>query len=89
MLRDSLSMELHARRIKCPVFLLNCLDDPIVDYHNSVLMDSALTAAGVPHRYLQFTTGRHGFGTTANKTSPEAATWLDTFIDWLKQIKIL
>lgn len=88
-LRDSLSMELHARRIKCPVFLLNCLDDPVVDYHNSVLMDSALSAAGVAHRYLQFKTGRHGFGTTASKTSPEAATWLDTFVDWLKQIKIL
>lgn len=88
-LRDSLSMEKHAGRIKCPVFLLNCLDDPIVDYHNSVLMDSALSAAGVAHRYLQFKTGRHGFGTTASKTSPEAATWLDTFVDWLKQIKIL
>ena len=30
-----------------------------------------------------------GFGTTASKTSPEAATWLDTFVDWLKRIKIL
>ena len=86
-LRSMLSMELQASKIKCPVFLVNCVDDPIVDYHNSVLMDSAMTACGVEHQYLQFATGGHGFGATPTKTSPEAATWFDTFLQWINTLK--
>lgn len=80
---DSLSLERHVTPDMPPVFLMNCVDDPIVDYRNSVLMDSALTAAGVPHRYLQFATGGHGFGTSWSRTSKEAATWFDEFLTWL------
>lgn len=83
-LRTILSMEHQASKIKCPVFLVNCVDDPIVDYHNSVLMDSALTLCHVNHRYLQFTTGGHGFGATPSKTSAEAATWFTSFLEWIK-----
>lgn len=86
-LREMLSMELQASKIKCPVFLVNCVDDPIVDYHNSVLMDQALTACNVPHIYLQFKSGGHGFGATPSKTSPEAATWFTSFLEWIKTIK--
>ncbi len=86
-LRTMLSMELQASKIQCPVFMVNCVDDPIVDYHNSVLMDVAMTTCGVPHRYLQFKTGGHGFGATPSKTSPEAATWFTTFIQWINTLK--
>jgi acetyl esterase/lipase len=86
-LRTLLSMELQANKIQCPVFLVNCVDDPIVDYHNSVLMDDALTSCNVPHCYLQFKTGGHGFGATPTKTSPEAATWFTSFLEWIKTIK--
>ena len=79
---DSLSLERHVRPDMPPVFLVNCKDDPVVDYRNAVLLDSALTAAGVEHRYIQYATGGHGFGCTAAKTSAEAAAWPDTFIDW-------
>lgn len=83
-LRDSLSMELHADRIECPVFMVNCKDDPIVDYHNALLMDSALTVHGKPHYYKLYERGGHGFGATAEKTSPEAIGWKQDFISWLK-----
>jgi len=77
-MRDSLSLEKHADRVRCPVFLLNCKDDPTVDWHNSVLMDSALTAADKPHLYLQFDEGGHGFGTTKHD-------WLDKFLNWFRR----
>lgn len=88
-LREYLSMELHAASITCPVFILNCKDDPVVDWRNSQLMADALDKAGVKHLYVQYPTGGHGFGTTPSKTSTQAARWLDTFILWLKDIGII
>lgn len=86
-MRDSLSLEQHVTEDCPPVFLMNCVDDPIVDYRNSELMDSALTAHHVPHRYVQYQTGGHGFGTTWNKTSKEASGWLDECLKWLRSIE--
>ena len=85
-MRDSLSLEKHVTPSCPPVFLMNCIDDPIVDYRNSVLMDSALTVHGVPHRYVQYQTGGHGFGTTWSKTSSEASAWFNEFMDWLNTV---
>ena len=85
-MQDSLSMEKHVTAACPPVFLMNCVDDPIVDYRNAVLMDSALTAHQVPHRYVQYQTGGHGFGTTWSKTTPEASGWFEEFLNWLKTI---
>lgn len=85
-MRDSLSLELHAHPAMPPVFLVNCKDDPIVKYHNSELLDSALTANNVRHRYIQYDTGGHGFGVTPEKTSPEAIGWKDEFLLWLKKL---
>ena len=85
-MRDSLSLERHVTADMPPVFLMNCVDDPVVDYHNSVLMDSALTLHQVPHRYVQYRTGGHGFGTTWSKTTPEASHWFDEFLNWLHKL---
>ena len=85
-MRDSLSLEQHVGSQCPPVFLMNCKDDPIVDYRNSELMDSALTAHGVPHRYIQYATGGHGFGTTWSKTSKEASAWLGEFLRWIEHL---
>jgi len=85
-MRDSLSLERHVTADMPPVFLMNCVDDPIVNYRNSELMDSALTAHGVPHRYIQYKTGGHGFGTTWSKTSEEASHWFDEFLRWLNDL---
>lgn len=84
-LRDSLSLEHHVRPDTPPVFLVNCKDDPIVEWHNSVLLDSALTLKGVAHKYLQFTGGGHGFGADPARLGPETSTWQDAFLDWFKE----
>ena len=83
-LRDSLSMEKHVHQGMPPVFLLSCLDDHVVDYHNAALLDSALTAHHVPHHYVQYETGGHGFGANPEKMQ-EGTTdgWQATFIEWL------
>ncbi len=85
-MKDSLSLEKHVRADMSPVYLMNCIDDPVVDYHNSVLLDSAMNAVGARHRYVQFKTGGHGFGADAKKTSAEAITWKEDFINWLRNL---
>lgn len=85
-LRDKLSLERHVPSDCPPVFLVNCVDDPVVDYHNSVLLDSALTANHIKHRYVQFQTGGHGFGASDNKGTNECRQWKSIFLKWLKTI---
>lgn len=84
MLRDSLSLEKHVPLDCPPVFLVNCLDDPIVDYHNSVLLDSALTSQKIPHKYIQYKTGGHSFGASDIKGTVESRQWKNEFMNWLK-----
>lgn len=85
-MRDSLSLEKNIPEDCPPVFLMNCKDDPIVKYENSELLDSALTAKGITHKYVQYNTGGHGFGASPDKTTKEAIKWRDEFIKWLNQI---
>lgn len=82
-LRDSLSLERHVPADCPPVFLVNCKDDPIVNYHNSELLDSALTAQGIHHIYIQYQTGGHGFGASDTKGSAECRQWREAFLKWL------
>lgn len=82
--RELLSLEQHVPDDCPPVFLVNCIDDPIVDYRNSVLLDSALTKKGIPHKYIQYKTGGHGFGASNTKGSVECCHWKSEFIYWLK-----
>lgn len=83
-LRDSLSLELHVPNDCPPVFLVNCKDDPIVDWHNSVLLDSALSEKNIPHRYIQYKTGGHGFGASDVKGSEECRQWRGEFLKWIE-----
>lgn len=85
-LRNKLSLELHVPQDCPPVFLVNCIDDPIVDYRNSELLDSALTAAGCDHIYLQFKTGGHGFGASDVKGTSESRQWKQIFLEWINKI---
>lgn len=81
-----LSLEKHVTSSCPPVFLVSCVDDPTVDYHNSVLLDSALTANHVNHLYLQFASGGHGFGVSETKGTPESRQWKNDFIKWIYNI---
>lgn len=85
-MRDSLSLEKHVRPDTPPTFLLNCVDDPIVDYRNSELLDQALTEAGVPHLYTQYKEGGHSFGAVKEKQGPETSQWQDLFIGWVRRL---
>ena len=85
-MKDSLSLERHVRPDMPPTFLMNCVDDPIVDFRNSMQLDSAMTAKGVRHKYVKYRTGGHGFGATPEKTTAEAIAWKGEFIAWLKEI---
>lgn len=85
-MRDSLSLERHIPDNCPPVFLINCVDDPIVQYQNSVLLDSALTQKGVPHEYLQYQEGKHGFGASDYYGSQECREWRNKFLRWLEAI---
>jgi len=82
---DSLSLECHVPTDCPPVFLVNCVDDPVVEYHNSVLLDSALTANKVNHRYIQYKTGGHGFGASEEKGTAECRQWKNEFLNWIKE----
>lgn len=86
LLRDSLSLELHVPDDCPPVFLVNCKDDPIVQYQNSELLDSALTAKGINHKYLRYEAGGHGFGASDTKGTPECREWKPAFLEWLSNI---
>ena len=83
-LRDSLSMEKRVDSSCPPIFLANCKDDPIVDYHNSELLDSALTANRIPHIYLQYSAGGHGFGASEEKGTAECREWKNEFLKWIQ-----
>ena len=88
-MRDSLSLERHIPDNCPPVFLVNCVDDPIVEYHNSMLLDSALTANQVEHRYIQYQTGGHGFGASEEKGTAECRQWKQEFLQWIKVQELL
>jgi acetyl esterase/lipase len=87
-MRDSLSVEKHIPGDCPPVFLVNCKDDPVVKYRNSELLDSALTAQGINHRYIQYRTGGHGFGASTTKGTAECRAWKEEFLKWLKSLNI-
>lgn len=84
-LRDSLSLEQHVPEDCPPVFLVNCKDDPVVKCRNSELLDSALSARNIPHRYIQYRTGGHGFGVSETKGTPESREWKNEFLVWMKE----
>ena len=82
-MQDSLSIEKHIPADCPPVFLVNCVDDPIVKYQNSELLDSALTAHHIPHQYLQYRTGGHGFGASDSKGTEESQQWKKECLQWI------
>lgn len=85
-LTDSLSLEKHVTPDCPPVFLVNCEDDPTVRWQNSQMLDSALTAEGVQHKYIRYSTGGHGFGADEKKGSAESRQWKNEFLMWLKEV---
>ena len=86
--QDKFSMELQMRPDMPPTFLVTAKDDSVVMCQNSIDLDRALTAAGVPHVFMLYDTVGHGYGLD-EKRAPEAARWRFKFVEWLRDIKIL
>ncbi len=80
--QNLLSLEKNVPLDCPPVFLVNCMDDPIVDYRNSILLDSALCEKGIPHKYILYKTGGHGFGASDVKGTEECRAWKGEFLRW-------
>ena len=83
-----ISMELSIPPYMPPTFVVTAKDDPVVNYENSVRLDRSLTKAKIPHKFLLYETGGHGYGMDET-LAPEAGQWKYTFVKWLKEIKIL
>ncbi len=84
-LREKLSLEQNLPDDCPPVFLVNCKDDPTVDYRNSVMLDSAMTAKNIEHLYMQYETGGHGFGGTDMNAGTDSERWKSDFMDWFNK----
>ena len=80
------SMELSIPANLPPTFVVTAKDDPVVDYRNSVKLDQSLSKAGIPHQFLLYDTGGHGYG-MSEKIAPEAGQWKKTFLKWLSTLK--
>lgn len=66
-----------------PTLLIHGTGDTIVAYDQSVKMDAALAAAGVPHKLMSITGANHdlGFGnpTTAKQIADEVVKWIKKY----------
>jgi acetyl esterase/lipase len=77
------SPERNVRKGAPPAFLCHAADDGAVPVENSVMLFTALRAAGVPAELHVFTNGGHGFGLRQVVGKP-AAVWPDLFVTWAK-----
>ena len=86
--KDRFSIELQVTPDMPPVFLVTTKDDPVVNYKNSLVLDSVLKKEEIPHKFLLYNAGGHGFGINELKGG-EAAEWKNHFKEWLYEINIL
>lgn len=86
-LRAKLSLEKNVPDDCCPVFLVNCSDDNVVDPHNSFLLDEALTGKGVSHEYHCFPSGGHGFGLAPTITGTGTPDWGRELLRWFSDLE--
>lgn len=85
---DAHSLEMQVRPDLPPVFLLNCADDPVVQYQNSELLAAALTSAGVRHLYTQYPSGGHGFGAMTSHQNEHTRLWQELFMSWFRGLNL-
>ena len=89
-LKDEFSMELNVPDDMPPTFILACEDDPVVIYENSVRLDAALAEKNIPHLFVSYPKGGHGFGMKENSYIMKETHWNDKdLLPWLKQIGII
>jgi len=73
-----------------PTFILACEDDPVVIYENSVRLEKALADKNIPHLFVTYPKGGHGFGMKETSAIMKETHWNDRdLLPWLKEIGIL
>ncbi|MBQ4378849.1 MAG: alpha/beta hydrolase [Treponema sp.] len=86
-LKDEFSMELNVPDDMPPTFILACEDDPVVIYENSVRLEKALAEKNIPHIFVSYPKGGHGFGMKENSFIMKETHWNDEkLLPWLKEI---
>lgn len=86
--KDRFSMEMQIPEDMPPVFLLASKDDPTVNHRNSILLDEALSRKNIPHTFLLFESGGHGYGMKETEFSRQSH-WKDDLYKWLTIINII
>ena len=71
-------------KAKIPPTLIVHNDDDTPHVPGSKVYDAALTEAGVPHQFLHYKTGGHGYGLHCTK---EAKAWPDAAVEWLRNVR--
>ena len=82
-LRETLSLEENVREDMPPVFLMTCMDDPVVDPENTIRYGKALEEKQIPYRLLIYEQGGHGFGYDEKNNQETAGLWMQEFLLWL------
>lgn len=86
--KDSMSLERHVHNQMPPIFVINCTDDPIVDYHNALIFNDSLNSTSVKHYYKLYNQGGHGFGIKTERIKSEdksAALWYEDFFKFINE----
>lgn len=81
--RAAYSVENHVRKDMPPVFLVQAVDDAIVDVGHSLRMFEVARAAGVPVEMHLFERGGHSWG--LGKPGTAVAQWPRLFATWARQ----
>ena len=89
-LKDEFSMELNVPEDMPPTFILACEDDPVVIYENSLRLEKALSDKNIPHLFVSYPKGGHGFGMKENSDIMKETHWNDKdLLPWLREIGII
>ena len=83
---DTYSADLHVTPQTPPLFIVHAKDDTIVPIANAERMDAAAAKAGVPHEYLAFEKGGHGFNLGSNE---KTRTWFAKCVTWMRSRQML
>lgn len=84
--KNEFSLELNIPGNMPPTYVVVCLDDPVVDYRNSLALYEALQAKKNPSMLAVYEWGRHGFGMLNNKFMKEFRWNEKMWNDFLKEL---
>ena len=86
-LKHKMSLELNVHTGMPPVFMIHCKNDKTVNYRNALNYYLALTNQGIHCDFTLYDQKGHGFG--IDPDSQNAASWINHFIPWLRDIHVI